>query len=403
VAKRTTQIRESDVTIPELLKTLNAGYVTGHFGKWHLGGGRPENHGFDVSDGPTGNREGSLGKTVSDDPKRAFSVTGRALDFIAKAKKHGKPFYCQVSHYAVHAAIQHRAETLAAMESLEPGHRHQDPAYAAMVADLDAAVGQLLDGLDELGLRDNTYVVYQADNGCPQFLSTSEPLRRFKPETWDGGIRVPTIIRGPGVAAGSQCDAAMMGIDLLPTFWEWAGGDGDELPADIDGGSLVPAIAAVSAGQAFDQVTRPGEVVAHSPHYVLTKDLKKNQRPSSILHRGPWKLMAWYETGAVELFKVDKDISESTNVAERYPRDYAGLRVRLRDYLKSVEAQMPTLDSVSFGREVETDDVDQDGLPDAWEFRELLTWTSGPDDDLDGDGKTNLVEFKAGSDPLVLD
>ena len=111
--------------------------------------------------------------------------------------------------------------------------------------------------------------------------------------------------------------------------------------------------------------------------------------------------MAWYETGAIELFKLDEDISESMDVAERYSEDYVDLRVRLRDYLKRVDAQMPTLDWTSFGLDAESEDVDQDGLPDAWEFRELLTWTSGADDDPDKDGKNNLAEFNAGSDPLI--
>jgi arylsulfatase A-like enzyme len=404
VAKATQCIQEDEDTIPELLHTIpDAEYATAHFGKWHLGGNGPASHGFDVSDGPTGNREGSQGSTVNDDPKRAFSITQRACDFLTETSESDRPFYCQVSHYAVHASIQHRAFTLQEQESREPGERHSDPAYAAMIADLDEAVGLLLDEIDRLGLRNSTYLVYQADNGCPQFLSTSAPLRRFKPETWDGGTRVPTFVRGPGVKAGSQCDDVMMGIDILPTIWDWADGAPAQLPTDIDGGSLAPTITAISTGSDPVEVERPGEVVAHSPHYILTPDLMKNQRPASVLHSGPWKLTAWYETGELLLFNLTDEISESTDVATQYPVEYAQLRVRLRDYLKSVDAQMPTLDSQSFGLPAETNDVDQDGLPDVWELRELLTWKSGPDDDPDGDNRSNLVEFQQGTDPIVAD
>ncbi|MFH5806404.1 sulfatase-like hydrolase/transferase, partial [Alienimonas sp. DA493] len=206
-------IQPEEITLPELLKSLpDAGYRTAHFGKWHLGKQQPPGrHGFDVSDGPTGNREGSLGPRVGDDPKRAFSVTERANAFMTDAVESGRPFYCQVSHYAVHQAIQHRAASLAQAEARESGAVHDDPAYAAMTADLDDALGRLLTRLDELGVAENTYVVYQADNGSPHHLSVSPPLRRFKPEIWEGGVRVPTLVRGPGVPAGAQCDLPTSG------------------------------------------------------------------------------------------------------------------------------------------------------------------------------------------------
>lgn len=401
--KGTFAIRPEDVTIAELLKTVpDAKYATAHFGKWHLGKNQhPERHGFDVSDGATGNGEGSLGKTVNDDPKRAFSITERACDFMADSTEKGKPFYCQVSHYAVHAKIQHRATTLATLKDRPVGKVHFDPTYAAMVEDLDSAVGKLLDRIDALGIADNTYVIYQADNGSPKFMSESPPLRRFKPEIWEGGVRVPTFMRGPGIAADSQCDAPMMGIDLLPTIWELAGGDASKLPSDLDGGSLVPTIKAISEGQPVPDVRRAGEMVVHSPHYVLSKDLAKNQRPSSAIYDGKWKLVAWYETGDVSLFDLDTDISESTDVSDQHPSVKRDLWIRLRDYLAKVDAKMPTLDPLhASNSDAKKGDADSDGLPDAWEFRRLLTHRFGMEDDPDGDGKTNADELAAMSDPL---
>ncbi len=403
--KGTREIRSEDITIPELLKTLPGGYRAAHFGKWHLAGGGPEAHGFDASDGATGNREGSLGPKVNDDPKRAYSITARAGSFIEETVAAGRPFYCQVSHYAVHQAIQHRADTLAALEGRPLGEIHKDPAYAAMVADLDAAVGQLLDRIEGLGIGDNTYIFYQADNGSPKHLSASPPLRRYKPEIWEGGVRVPTFLVGPGIAPDSQCDAPVMGIDLLPTIWDLAGGDMTALPKDIDGGSIAPTARAISSGAAeIPEVQRRGELVVHSPHYVLTGDLAKNQRPSSSIYADRWKLVAWYETGGVHLFDLAEDISETADVGARHPDVKFQLWRRLRDYLAGVEARLPTLDplheSHAGGRE---GDADADGLPDDWEFRRLLTHALGAEDDPDGDGRDNLAEFRAKTDPLAAD
>ncbi|MEM6776268.1 MAG: sulfatase-like hydrolase/transferase [Planctomycetota bacterium] len=401
--KGTRAIRDEDTTIPELLKTLSGGYRTAHFGKWHLAGGGPERHGFDISDGETGNREGSQGPTVVDDPKQAYSVTSRANEFMKSAVAMGRPFYCQVSHYAVHAKIQHRADTLKTTTQWKPGVNHSDPAYAAMVADLDASVGMLLDQIEQLGIADNTYIIYQADNGSPKFLSESPPLKRFKPEIWDGGIRVPTFLAGPGIAADSQCDAPVMGVDFLPTIWELAGGDSTALPSEIDGGSIVSAAYSISPGTtSTPTIERPGELVVHSPHYVMTKDLAKNQRPSSAILDGNWKLVSWYESGDVHLFDLREDISESTDVSDRYPKVKRDLYVRLRNYLSDVQARLPTLDPLHKSHPNSKDgDADHDGLPDAWEFRQLLTHALSADDDPDQDGMSNLSEFNAKSDPLV--
>jgi arylsulfatase A-like enzyme len=397
INKETREIRSEETTLPELLKTLpKVNYRTAHWGKWHLKGGGPERHGFDESDGETGNREGSKGKVVNPDPKRAYSITTRANAFIERAVRDTVPFYCQVSHYAVHAKIQHRASTLKSLGGIEPGKNHVDPSYAAMVADLDAAVGRLLEKLDDLGLRHSTYVIYQADNGAPKFMSNAYPLRRYKPEIWEGGIRVPTFFRGPGIAAESQSNQAMMGIDIMPTIWDLAGGSKSSLSVDIDGASIAPLL----RGKTGKKPNRPGELVVHSPHYVLSKDQAKNQRPSTAIHDGPWKLVAWYETGEIHLFNLEQDISESLDVGNKHPGEKLRLWRRLRDYLDKVDAQMPVLDPGHGENPGSVGDADADGLPDQWEFAQLLTHALGPGDDPDDDGVTNKAEHAAGSDPL---
>ena len=397
IDKATKAIRHEDTTLPELLRTLpGADYATAHFGKWHLGGGGPEEHGFDQSDGATGNREGNKGPEAIDDPKLAFHIAGRGKDFLGEVATSGRPFYCQLSHYAVHAKIQYRPETLAATNGWKRGTNHHGAEYAAMLADLDASIGEVLDELDELGLRHSTYVVFQADNGAPQFLSNAYPLKRYKPEIWEGGTRVPTLVRGPGIATNSQCDHAMMGIDLLPTLWELAGGEAAALPDDIDGASVVPWL----RGHLDTPVARPGQLVIHSPHYILTKDGAKNQRPSCVLHDGPWKLVAWFETGDVLLYNLEEEMAETTDLSTRHPDEKLRLWKQLRDYLHGVEAQLPRLDASHPDNPGADGDADGDGLPDAWEISRLLTFALGPDDDPDGDGISNAAEHTAGSDPL---
>lgn len=397
VSKITREIEKQETTLPELLKSLpGAQYRTAHLGKWHLDGGGPEAHGFDFSDGITGNKEGNTGDTVNEDPKLAYSITARANQFIKNASSGGDPFYCQVSHYAVHAVIQYRADTLKSLSGLAPGENHVNPEYAGMIADMDAAIGNLLDYLDELGLRQSTYVIFQADNGAPKFMSNAYPLRRYKPEIWEGGIRVPTFFRGPGIPENSQCDQAMMGIDIFPTIWELAGGKASDLPENLDGVSIARWL----KGDTGALLSRPGEMVVHSPHYVVSEDLAKNQRPSTALQDGPWKLVAWYETGDIHLFNLEDDLSESHDLSSEYPQKKLRLWKRLRDYLAKVDAQMPSLDPQHKYFSGDASDADSDGLSDKWEFSKLLTHALGANDDPDEDGLTNRQEFELGSDPL---
>jgi arylsulfatase A-like enzyme len=394
----TKEIEEEETTLPELLKSLpGAGYSTAHIGKWHLLGGGPEKHGFDVSDGATGNREGSFPKNiVANDPKLAYGIAERGNGFMDDAVKAGQPFYCQLSHYAVHAGIQYSEDALAETETWDVGKNHVSMEYAAMVVDLDNSVGQTLAHIDALGLRHSTYVIYQADNGAPQFLSNAFPLKRFKPEIWEGGNRVPTLVCGPGIPKNSQCDQAMMGIDILPTIWDLAGGDKSRLHEDIDGTSIATWL----KGDTKGSIQRSSPLVLHSPHYVVDSNQRKNQRPSSALHDGSWKLVAWYETGLIHLYNLDEDPAEAHDLAGEFPKEALRLRKQLRDYFSDVGAQLPTLDASHIDNLGKPGDADADGLPDEWEFAQLLTHVLGPDDDPDGDGKSNLTELRSHTDPL---
>jgi len=416
-------IKSADKTTAELLKTIpGANYSAAHFGKWHIGGGGPVNHGFDANanDGATNNLDGDVGPNpINPDPKATYSVTDRALSFLSDRVANGRPFYLQVSYYAVHEEIQTRQSTYDTFNGVPKGTWHTNQYYAGMTADLDINVGRVLDQLDSLGIRNSTYVIYTSDNGAPQAVSENYPLRGYKPEIWEGGDRVPAFVRGPGVLANSQCNVVMSGVDILPTIWEWATGSTANLPIGLDGGSLVPTIRSIALGSNSPvEVVRGGEFVHHGPHYVGPQpwpndwvQTAKDMRPRSSIHIGNYKLVADYETGKILLYNLTADIGEQSDLSNTELAIQWQLWVHLRDYLKMINAQMPTLDpsyqGTSQGKFVlpaatgSLGDADSDGLNDSWEFRELLTYALSGSEDTDHDGVSNANELTQGTDPLV--
>jgi|GEM_PF-365468 len=405
--KKVDAIQSSDTTITELLKTLPIPYATAHWGKWHLNGGGPAAHGFDESDGATGNETGDAGGTQNSDPKLVYSLTGRAIDFMSRKTSVGTPFYCQISHYAPHLAIRYSGGSYAAYQGRTPGTRHSDRGWAAMHTDLDIALGRTLDALDDLGIRNSTYLIYQSDNGAQSSYSDNAPLRGGKPEIWEAGVRVPTFFAGPGITADTQCDLNMMGTDLFPTIWEWATGSPSGLPAGIDGGSLVSAIRAVSGGVAPPEIIRPSPLVHCTPHYVIAD--RKNQRPSVALHDGDYKLVIEFEKptfdGSFNLFHLGSHIGEDVDLSESEIAIRWRMWVRLRDYMKEVDALYPVPDPDNWpGSDgIDDGDADNDGINDLVEMREFLTVAFDGTGDTDQDGISDADEIEAGTDPLLPD
>lgn len=327
-------IPHEETTIAELLKRHRPGYVTAHFGKWHLAGGGPGRHGYDQHSGTTSNAEGGMDVP---DPKRTVSVTTRAVDFLKHRQRANEPFFLQVSYYAVHLAIRAFDSTVAEFAAKPAGERHRHPGHAAMTHELDEGVGRLLAALDQLGLADNTYVIFTSDNGSyldagSERVSSNEPLRGQKASTWEGGIRVPLLVRGPGVAAGSVSRVVATGTDLYPTVADMAGLQA-ELPPELEGGSLFGVLRNEGKGS----VTRwPEGLVWHFPHYQTLKGTK----PMSAIRAGHWKLVKFYESGAVKLFDLAADISESQDLSAKKPEVAQRLERRLANYLEEVDAPM---------------------------------------------------------------
>jgi len=343
------------LSIPLMLKSIDPDYVAAHFGKWGEDmGATPEEVGYDESDGPTTNEDGGLSSILlryfiwreSEDPKRMFSITERALGFMEQQAKKGRPFFLQLSHYATHLDMEARPETIEKYKGKIKSLLHRIPAYAAMTQDMDEAIGQVLDKVDELGIRDNTYIFFMADNGAIGWLPPNEqkhyadpttlddssrnhPLRSGKWTLYEGGLRVPFIVSGPGVQPGSRCDVPVAGWDLLPTLSDLAGNPA-LLPCDLDGGSFRNPLENAGRGE----VTRPTNgFMFHSPF---------TDPAHSAIRVDDYKLVKFWKTDELELFNLREDIGETENLAQAMPEKTEALHQHLLNYLTAVRANLPS-------------------------------------------------------------
>jgi arylsulfatase A-like enzyme len=308
-----------------------AGYATAHFGKWHVGRTSPARHGFDENDGP--NNNGGPENVENPNPKQAFATADLGMDFMARQAKAGKPFYLQVSHYAGRGGTDALPETYADVRRRATTDRDQRlVGGAAVTQDMDTTIGQLLAKLDELGIAGRTYVIYTSDHGA-QGRNANGPLANGKGTVWEGGIRVPLIVRGPGIKAGTCTHVRASTVDLFPTIAAIAQVR-EPLPKNLEGGNLEP----VFSGAPNATVKRAREeFVVHFPHYD-----KDEQGPASAIILGNYKLIRPYETGVPFLYDLAKDIGEQHDLAKEKAKEVAELDRRLSDYLKTVAAQMPS-------------------------------------------------------------
>ncbi|QOV92218.1 sulfatase [Humisphaera borealis] len=337
----------SQVTMAEALKA--AGYATGIFGKWHLGGpdgAPPASQGFDAATDPGTKARGKN----TDDPKGVFTLTKLAGEFMEKNRD--KPFFCYVPHHGIHSPLEARAATLERFQKKAAGKQHSNPLYAACLYDFDDAVGQLLKKIADLGLEQNTLVVFTSDNGGTQ-QSSQEPLRGNKGCYYEGGIREPMIVRWPGVTkAGSTSDVPVINIDFYPTFLEAAGAKPPEGKL-LDGTSLLPLL------KGGDKLSRQA-IFWHFPGYldspvIRGRDPVFRTRPVSAMTTGPWKLLLYHEEwqldggadkiathNAVELYNLIEDPGERTNLAASNPAKRDELVAAMLAWMKQTDALLPT-------------------------------------------------------------
>jgi len=252
------------------------------------------------------------------------------MAFIHRQVKASKPFYLQLSHYGGKSQADAKPETFEKVLKLGLGRNERNIGAAAVALDVDTTIGMILDKLDELGIANNTYVIYTADHGTP---GRNGPLRGSKGGLWDGGIRIPLFIRGPAARRGAHSSVLVTGVDLVPTVADLAG-VADRLPKAVEGGSLKELLGNPSSGK-VDR--RASEIVFHFPHYD-----KDSLGPVSAIIADNFKLLRVYEGQRNFLFNLSKDIGEQNDLATAWADKVHQLDARLTKYLASVGAELPT-------------------------------------------------------------
>jgi arylsulfatase A-like enzyme len=356
----------SEVTMAEAFN--DAGYTTFFAGKWHLGPKPkhwPENQGFDVNKGGFSAGHPSSYFSPYDNPRLEDGPEGEYLPFRLAdetsqfIKKHkDKPFFAYLSFYEVHTPLQapesmvetyekkrntlglNNKKEFERIEQVWPDAgprkiriRQGHPTYAAMVEAMDRAVGQVLGTLRQAGVQDETIVVFTSDHGG---LATSEghptsnrPLRAGKGWVYDGGLRVPLIVRVPGVTEEESVSRTpVINTDLYPTLLEAAGLE-PRPQQHRDGTSFVPVLAGRKDVTSFDR----DPLYFHYPHYS-----PQGGPPGGGIRIGPWKLVERYENGQVGLFNLRQDIGERRNLADQMPDRVRHMRRKLHTFHRELDA-----------------------------------------------------------------
>jgi arylsulfatase A-like enzyme len=324
-----------------------AGYKTALFGKWHVGWGGsipldafPEEvRGFDdlALCEPTHYKAGiwpPLDEPLADDVYLSDYLADRAIRFIEENRN--KPFFLFLSDFLVHLPAQAPQALVEKYKNKPVAGPQRDPVYAAMVESLDISFGRILDKLDELGLAENTLVVFTSDNGGDTRTS-NRPLRGLKGMFYEGGIRVPMIARRPGrIQPGSVCDVPVHGVDFFPTFAAVAGSPVTKKSDLLDGEDLQ----SLFDGRAGELKDRP--VFWYSPGYLPGKPGGPGrQSPSAVIRQGDYKLIHYFEDDRIEFFNLRRDTGETNNLAEQQPETAQKLKRTLDGWRAETGAAIP--------------------------------------------------------------
>jgi arylsulfatase A-like enzyme len=336
-------------TLAQALKS--AGYATGLFGKWHLGQQGPHHpgqRGFDEAIVSMGQHFDFKTSPETDYPPGTYLadfLTDRAVEFIGRHK--AEPFFLCLHHFDVHVPHEAKPELIAKFKDKPPAGGHRDPTYAAMIASIDESVGRVLKTLDQLGLAEDTLVIFASDNGgvggyvregikSAGGITDNAPLRGGKGMLYEGGIRVPYIFRWTGkVPPGSTCEEPINSVDLYPTLLELGGGQAPA-KAPLDGVSYLRLL--TSGGQG--KLDRDA-LYWHFPGYLGAGPGAWRTTPAGAVRVGDWKLLEFFETGKIELYNLRDDPSEKNDLATANPGRAAELHATLVAWRKDVKAPMP--------------------------------------------------------------
>jgi len=314
------QLPLAEKTVAERLH--DAGYATACIGKWHLGGAGflPTEQGFDFYH--PGNAVTM--PTPTEGGKGEYDLNARSTEFMVKNRD--RPFFLYLAHNSPHIPYSAKSELVAKNATAF------EPVYAALIETLDDAVGQLLAKIDTLGLRDRTIVIFTSDHGglhVPEGpharITHNTPFRAGKGYLYEGGLRVPLIVRWPGhVPAGRLVDTPVINTDWLPTLGEIARA---RTPSNLDGVSIASLL--LGRGQ-----PKPRPFYWHFPHYS-----NQGSQPAGAIRDGDWKLVEHYEDGRTELFNLTTDIGEATDLSARERRRVTRMKRQLEAWRQHVDAQ----------------------------------------------------------------
>ena len=354
---RTQYLPEEIITIGEAMKS--AGYATGYFGKWHLGDDskhHPLNQGFDEANVGQGyyHVRFSPPRAVGSSKRLSELLTDFGVEFIEKNKDH--PFFLFLAHYDVHVQLD-------ADQNLINKYLHKakvegypcNAIYAAMIEHLDRSVERISEKLKELGLSENTILIFFSDNGGLNrrfdripllaeskkhiykndsllYIATSNaPLRGEKGTVYEGGIREPLIVKWPGkIKTGTVSNALVTSVDFFPTLVKMAGG---KLPdkQTFDGKNIIPELEGKN-----EETERT--IFWHYPVY-------HHDVPASAMRKGDWKLIQNLEDNTYKLYNLEDDISESHDLSSLYPKKIKELSALLDQWRNDVGARLPVPNS----------------------------------------------------------
>jgi arylsulfatase A-like enzyme len=350
-----TELPLEKTTLAQVMKS--AGYATAMFGKWHLGEKgdyHPAKRGFDeaiVSMGKHFDFATNPKTKVPEGRYLADFLTDKAVDFIQRHKD--GPFFLYLPHFGVHSPHQAKNELIEKFKPKPGVGGHNNPTYAAMIASVDESVGRVMQTLEELKIAENTVLIFTSDNGgvggyaregimkSTGDITDNAPLRSGKGSLYEGGTRVPFIVRWPGVTkAGTSCDVPSIHVDVMPTLAEIAHA---APPANqpLDGESLAPLFRDPAASLKREAIYQ------HFPGYLGAGADTWRTTPVSLVEVGDWKLMEFLEDGRLELYNLKEDIGESKNLAASMPEKAKELHAKLQSWREAIKAPMPVKNTPS--------------------------------------------------------
>lgn len=349
----------------------SAGYKTATFGKWHLSND-PLPYGFDINIG--GSHSGSPPKgyypphprapgleNAPDDEYLTDRLSDEACKFIeANATKR---WMLYLTHFAVHTPLNAKRELVDKYKNKQPGKLHNSVPMATMVQSVDDGVGKIMATLDRLKLMDNTVVIFYSDNGGHGPVTDMAPLRGHKGTYYEGGIRVPFAIKWPGKIKAGTSEEPITAVDLFPTLCEIAQ---VQMPEQVcDGHSIVAH--ATGNSKTISSSGEPRALFWHFPAYLESSRLRRlyteqrgpifRTRPCSVIRKGNWKLLQFFETGDTELYNLASDIGETKNLAAENPAIASSLLQELKSWQAETGADIPTQKNPEYDSDLEAKQI----------------------------------------------